>query len=467
MLSPNKQASQQGALLFLLLVVFLYGSLQSQEFTTSKGMKIKIVQDNTFGFIHARVAIYYNTQLQNPALPALTATNIFSKEYNPSGSPVLNTLRNLGNDFEIQNRPDSLLIRINFLPDKIKTFTEFLKNLYRYRPFFQSSSRQSYNYNNLEQATQKTLVESKRNYWQDFKRKKHWKRKVAMQIAYSRLFPNQMLGRILVTPDTLNRATLAGIRTFYRRNYTPQNTQIFLKGKLHPGIVSGQFEWVFKSFKKPEIPVAQPEIPVPSNKREIIILHIDSVDSPLIFWVNTIPPVSSKHHLEAMLLNDYIFSYPLGVLPRHASRFHRIRFSVISQEIAHHHGISIICNTIGVKFNEVEKVILLADGLQRRLQSKGITRKEILDISSYFLGKYKVSTEDFDSEITTPFDTYRFQSVLSSPKQLPSLLQQVSTTSIKQAMESPRQSIIVIVGNSKLIMDHINILKQPIIYQIF
>ncbi len=465
MLFQNKPKRNQ-RILIALMVLIAACAVQAQEFTTSKGMKIKFLKQDDLGFIHAQIVVYYHFGFNNPALPSLTATNIFSRDYNPSGSPVLNTLRSLGNDFEIQNRPDSLLIKINFLPGKVQLFTQFLKNLFRYKPFYQTYSGQSYNYTNLEQTIQKNLVESKRQYWQDLKKEKHWKKKVAMQIAYSRLFPNHSLGRILVTPDTLNRATLPSIRSFYRRNYTPQNTKVILKGNLHPGQTRGLFELEFKSFKKPDKPLPQIDIPVPTNKREIIILHIDSIDSPLIFWINTIPPVSSKHHLETLLLNDFIYSYPLGTLPRQAYR-NGIRLAALASDQHNHLGASIICNTIGVKFNEIEKVIIVADSELRKLENKGITRREILNISSYFLGKCKVKTEHFDNDVETKIGTFNFQTGYNSSQQLPNLLQQVSTTSIRRVIGIPQQSIIVIVGNSKLVSDQINILKKPIIYKIF
>ena len=103
---------------FLLIFTSLFilgASGNSYKFTSSRGLRIRILEDKSMNFIHAQLMIFYRDKADNPALSYITLLNLFNKELNKSRSSLLNTLRKLGNDFVVEQKPDHLLLKINWV----------------------------------------------------------------------------------------------------------------------------------------------------------------------------------------------------------------------------------------------------------------------------------------------------------------------------------------------------------------
>jgi hypothetical protein len=102
-----------------------------EVFSTSgpQDIKLKIIKDPNMNFIHAELAIFYKNKNVNPAIRHLTMLNVFDEDVNQGGSGLLNTLKKLGNDFEVLDRPDYLLLKINFLQDRLPIFGQCLQFL--------------------------------------------------------------------------------------------------------------------------------------------------------------------------------------------------------------------------------------------------------------------------------------------------------------------------------------------------
>ncbi|MCI0470184.1 MAG: insulinase family protein [Candidatus Aminicenantes bacterium] len=423
------------------------GETNERKFYTavSRGLEMKFIKDPNMTFIHAELLIFYTDKNVSPAIRRLTMLNIFDEAVNMSGSGLLSTLKRLGNDFTVVDRPDYLLFRINFLPDKLATFMQFLKGLYSYKAF----ALKKFNY-------------SVYNYWKLFFAGADWQKQVAFQVAYQKLFPGQLLGNALIIPDQLLKINLAQIRSFYQNAYTLPNSLLIIKGNINNAVAVGSFNVTFKSFKKQPGHRNQGKEKLTINdSREVIIYHIESSNPPEIFWFETILPLSNKNHFPMQVLNDMLFGQPIGRLSRQAAET-GIRFLKMETEIINHSDVSVICNAVRLDYSEIEKFILAVDNEKRKL--KRIDRREYLDVKNYFCGRLEVDTRRVEYDVEIERDFLAFESDANEANaSFSQISQQVTLESLNAVAPDPNRGAIVIVGNANLIGRYLTVLKPRII----
>ena len=104
MYMPNKYLCNR-CFFWLMAGVLLFASGSRQlgaetrlfSFVTSKGLTIKVLQDNEMPFIHAELHIFLDSNTQNYtslAIAQLTVMNMFDRELNSPPSNLLDMLQN-------------------------------------------------------------------------------------------------------------------------------------------------------------------------------------------------------------------------------------------------------------------------------------------------------------------------------------------------------------------------------------
>ena len=285
---------------------------------SSKGLRLKILQSQQIPFIHAQLVIYYKKKVKNPAIPYLTLLNIFERNLRGDDTALLSTLKKLGEDFEVEQRPDFLLFKINFLSssDNMSTFIKFLKTLYSYKPFEDlNSPANTYAASREKENTEVRFKDSIANYWNYFYRRKEWRNLVAYQIAYHHFFPSYIMGQTLITPRDLKSVTLEQLRTFYLETYQFSNSLLIIKGNIeNPGLILGHIERTFSSFKRqpPQKPLEEKLTINPQKK--IIVFNTGNDESPTMYWFEAVSLQDNGNPIPALVLNNILFAYPTGRL---------------------------------------------------------------------------------------------------------------------------------------------------------
>ncbi|HEX7502201.1 MAG TPA: hypothetical protein VF451_02175, partial [Acidobacteriota bacterium] len=171
--------------LFCLLgvVVFLLGGgreLAAEtrlfSFKTSKGLAVKVLQDNDMPFIHAELLMNLDGGTQNYAslvISQLAVMNMFERELNSPPSNLLDMLQRQGNDYVVEQNPEYVKVSMNFLPDRLAAFPKLLKEIFNYQSFHL-----------------KKFDESKERFWSLFVKNRDWKKEVALLLAYQQMVGN-------------------------------------------------------------------------------------------------------------------------------------------------------------------------------------------------------------------------------------------------------------------------------------
>jgi predicted Zn-dependent peptidase len=447
-------------------------AVQKHTFITSKGLKVKLLLDPTMDFIHAELLIFHKGKYNNPAVPALTLMNLFDKNVNKSGSGLMNALKRMGNDFEVEQTPDYLVFKINFLPDRLQQFARFLKSLYSYKPLLNIKiNPDSYTFRKREHDTREKFNNSTANYWRYFFKKENWKRDIAYQIAYNKLFPGSSLGNTLITAEALKQASLSRVRTFYQRAFRLPNSLLIIKGSVSPHLVRAYINGEFASFSKqiPEVSVEEEKLRI-HHEREIVVFNFNSQEPPVMFWFNAIQPLDNERHIHLLVLNNILFGFPTGRIYRSA-RGADLNNLDIQSEITNQENVSVICNTIELRCRDIEKFIRLTDRERKKMTVKRVERKEYLNTLSYFYGKIKVDTQHFDSDINHeiltsfyPFKKGDFWTPAAKARfanfTLDGLNEHIEES--KNGGNSP-EGVIVIVGNYDLIKRCLETIK-PVVF---
>lgn len=432
--------------LYLLFPVSLAAQPSDPEpdfFTSTKGLRLKVLKSDHIPFIHAQLVIYYSEKVKNPAIPYLTLLNIFDGNLKGNDTHLLSILKKLGNDYQVEHRPDFLLFKINFLPDKILLFLRFLKALYSYRPFLElNAAAGSYVDEKQKLNTETRFKDSITNYWNYFFRQGGWKTRIAYQIAYHHWFPSAIMGQTLITPDSLKNVTLDQLRSFYKRTYLLSNSLLIIKGNIEqPGILHGHIERIFASFKKqpPRVPIVE-ELTINSNNK-IIVFNTQNDDTPTMFWFQAVPTYNNRKPLASLVLNNILFTYPTGRLFFNSRAFN-INIFRMDTQMENHQGLTVICNTIRLRYVDIRNFILLVEKERKKLRVQEVDRIEYLKTLSNIYGRLEVNTQYFENDIS--LEIINIKAEFYAKK--------ISLASLNKKVDHSNQELVVIVGNAKLIL---------------
>ena len=422
---------------------------EPDSFTSTKGLRLRVLKSDHIPFIHAQLIIYYKEKVKNPAIPYLTLLNIFDRNLKGNDTPLLSILKKLGNDYQVEHRPDFLLFKINFLPDKMSLFIRFLKALYSYKPFSELNSPSgSYVDEKQKLNTQTRFKDSITNYWNYFFRRQDWKTRIAYQIAYHHWFPSTVMGQTLITPDSLKDVTLDRLRSFYDSTYQLPNSLLIIKGNIEqPAILHGRIERAFVSFKKqfPRKPVEEKLTANSENK--IIIFNTNNDDSPTMSWLQAVPTYNNRNPLASLVLNNILFSYPTGRLFIN-SRSLNINNLRMQTQMENHQGLTVICNTIRLRYIDIRNFIVLVEKERKKLRVQQVDRREYLNTLSNIYGRLEVNTQYFENDISLEIIKAEYYA------------KKVTLASLNQKVDHSNQEVIVIVGNAKLILADLGLLPS-------
>jgi hypothetical protein len=421
------------------------------SFTSTKGLRLKVLKSDHIPFIHAQLVIYYKEKVKNPAIPYLTLLNIFDRNLKGNDTPLLSILKKLGNDYQLEHRPDFLLFKINFLPDKILLFIRFLKTLYNYKPFVElNSPSNSYVDEKQRLNTETRFKDSITNYWNYFFRQQDWKTRIAYQLAYHHWFPTAVMGQTLITPNSLKGVTLDQVRSFYERTYQLSNSLLIIKGNIEqPAILHGHIERVFSSFKKqlPQGPFI--EKLTANSKSKIIVFNTDNDDAPTMFWLEAVPTYNNRNPLASLVLNNIFFTYPTGRLFLNSRSFN-INILRMETQMENHQGLTVICNTIRLRYVDIRNFILLVEKERKKLRVQQVDRREYLNTLSNIYGRLEVNSQYFENDIS--LEIINIKAEYYDKK--------VTLASLKQTVDHSIQEVIVIIGRAKLILADLGLLPS-------
>jgi hypothetical protein len=413
---------------------------EPDSFTSTKGLRLRVLKSDHIPFIHAQLVIYYKEKVKNPAVPYLTLLNIFNRNLKGNDTPLLSILKKLGNDYQVEHRPDFLLFKINFLPDKTLLFIRFLKVLYSYKPFLElNSTSGSYVDEKQRLNTQTRFKDSIDNYWNYFFRQQDWKTRIAYQIVYHHWFASAVMGQTLITPNSLKDVTLDRLRSFYERTYQLSNSMLIIKGNIEqPAILFGHIERAFVSFKKqpPREPAAE-KLSANSNNN-IIVFNTNNDDTPTMFWFQAVPTYNNRNPLASLVLNNILFTYPTGRLFLNSRPFNVNIFRMDTQ-MENHQGLTVICNTIRLRYVDIGKFIVLVEKERKKSRGQQLDRRDYLKTLSNIYGRLEVNTQYFENDISLEIIKAEYYA------------KKVTLASLNHKADYSNQEVIVIVGNAKLI----------------
>lgn len=425
------------------------------QFTTSRGMPVKIIQSGAISFVHAELLIFYRFDPADhmaPAVSFLTMLNLF-REVNGRASEVISLMRALGNDCEVEQTPEYLKVSINFLPEHISTFSRLVRKIFSYGESF---SLDKFN-------------DCKSGFWRLYRAEPDWKRRLAASYAYSMLFPGQQLGHTLIPGDGLSRLNLAHVRSFYGRTYHPNNSLLVIKGNLNPYTTLGMIE---KHMQLPFSRIgreAPTEKPLVQSARRVVLLDVAENDFPAVYWFDAAVTPDPPDFLPFFVLNFSLFHYPFG-------RFYQTTRSVfiLSNEVVAHRGVSVLCNSVRLNPADVEPFILQMDAERRKVSSRPLERQEYLEALNFFFRKMKVTSGQFEQDVAV-----EIQKSLAENRENPAQMsqevffQKVSLERVNRSVEEyftrsragfRDKGVIVIAGNARQLLGLFRILKPEVVH---
>jgi predicted Zn-dependent peptidase len=424
-------------------------------FTSSKGLAIKVLQDNDMPFIHAQLLISLDGKTQDYsslAISQLTVMNMFDSELNSPASNLMDMLQRQGNDFLVEQNPEYVKISMNFLPDRLSSFPKLLKEIFNFQSFHL-----------------KKFNESKEKFWSLFTRNRDWKKEVALLLAYQQMTGNFYFTQGFLLQDFLNRINLAQLRSFLLKTFRPDNAELILKGKINPYFILGMIEKDLPQASTPPTKPKRKEIVVNASRR-VFILNIDSPDQPMVYWFDAAPQATDPSYPSYVIGNFALFGFPNGRIYQSEKNQFQMSGYKVNTETIPFDTFTMFCNYLRVSYADVENFLLLVDQERKKFNVRPIERREYLDALNFYIGRAQVETSHFDYDLKGEIDRFHGQGAGSSVQRIgPELFQEVSLGRVMQVMDEQMGSkhklgnrdkgVVVLVGNANLILNSLKFLK--------
>ncbi len=453
----NKKPIGKFTVFFVVLLSF-FNIQKAIDLTTAGGIKLHIISDKKALYFHSEILVRFQ-ETRNTSISYLTFLNLFNEKVVSSRSSLLSLLFKMGNDFELIYNVDHIVIRGNFLKDRVPIFIQFLKKLSGGVNF--SLKNFSYSLKNF-----KDLFISDKN------RRKIIASQIALREIFSKSAPTK---EFILSEVSLKKINLSQIRSFYKKNFILPNLSVAIRGNINPYIFLGLTEKAFKNFNRyPIKPKFKPDREL-TTKRKIIIVNIGKASRrPEIFWFIPVPPKGTEEYNIMEISNNILFGYPFGTVFRVASKY-GIRNIRSSRSFCDFQNISFICNRISLnRYSDLRKFFFIANNSFRKLLPGRISKKEYL--SSYnniYLAKMIASdsfdyiAKDFikrDLLRSNQFPLQRLKKRKRDDLSYVSFNKYIEVNSGKGVFfKRIHKGVIVIIGNSTAILRNLNIKNAEVI----
>ena len=444
-----------GVLLLLASGRAFAADLRLFSFATSKGLAVKVLQDNDLPFIHAQLLIYLDAGTQNYASLAITQLaliNMFERSLNSPPSSLMSLLQRQGGDFLVEQNPEFVKISMNYLPDRLGSFSRLLKEIFTYQSFHLNKF-------NL----------SKEKFWPLYMKGRDWKKEIALMLAYQQLIGNFYFSRGFLLQEIIDGINMAQVRSFMLKTFRPDNALLVLRGKVNPYFVLGMIE---KDLPSPDAqPARERRIPPQINAaRKIFILNVNGPEMPMVYWFDVAPPAADAALLPYAIGNFSLFGFPSGrIYHSERNRFLMEGYKVDTDTI-HMRDFTLFCNYLRVNYGDLENFLLLVEQERKKFSAHPIERKEYLDALNHYIGQAQVKTSRFSHELQAEIDRFHGQGTKGTmPRTGPELFQEVNFNRVLQAMDEQmgirpksgnrEKGIVVLVGNADQILKNLRFLK--------
>jgi predicted Zn-dependent peptidase len=444
-----------GVVFFLAGGLALAAETRLFTFTTSKGLVVKILQDNDMPFIHAQLLINLDGSTQNYtslAISQLTVMNMFERELNFPPANLLDMLQRQGNDFLVEQNPEVVKISMNFLPDRLASFPKLLKEIFNYSSFHL-----------------KKFNESREKFWSLFAKNRDWKKEIALLLAYQQMTGNFYFTQGLLLQEFMGRINLAQLRSFLLKTFRPDNALLILKGKINPYFILGMIEKDLPQPSPPSPKSRKEEVVVNAN-RKIFILNVNSSDLPVVYWFDAAPAATDANYLPYVIGNYALFGFPNGRIYQSGKNQFQMGGYKVNTDTFSFRNFTMFCNYLRLNYSDLENYLLLVDQERKKFNVRPIERKEYLDALNFYIGRAQVETSRFDNDLQGEIVRFRGQGAGSYAARIGTeLFQEVSLNRVMQIMDdqmggkhkagSRDKGVVVLIGNANLILSSLKFLK--------
>jgi predicted Zn-dependent peptidase len=466
MFMPSNHFSSRQFLMLLAGILFFFNGASNLNaeirlfsFTTSTGLPIKVLQDSEMPFIHAELLIFLEDNTRNYvslAISQLTVMNMFARELNSPSSNLLDSLFRLGNDYQVEQTPEYVKISLNFIPDRLASFTKLLNEIFTYQSFHL-----------------KKFNQSKENFWSFFTKNRDWKKEIAFLLAYKQIIGNFFFSQGVLVHEYFNNINLAQLRSFHLKTFRVDNALLILKGKINPYIALGMIEKDLPPGSKSAAKNKKEEIIV-NPSRKIIVLNNNAADPPMIYWFDVAPAATDDDYLPFFIGNFTLFGFPGGRIYQSERNQLLMGGYKVNTEIYSLKSFTVFCNYLRLNYGDVENFLLLVDQERKKFSAQPIARKEYLDALNYYLGWSQVSTGHFDNGVQQVIDLFQSQpSNLLPLRSAPDLMREVNFDRVVQVLDDligykhkagiRERGVIVLIGNANQIINNFKILKADVV----
>ena len=381
----------------LLLVIFSISQIVFTEDSPSGGkniiqiggFEVRVFKNDQIDFIHAELVVLYQTKDIGSVIPYITARTLFTKNIR-SKTQISKSLRALGNDFEIRFMADHLIFKINFLKKKLPEFMKLLAALYK-----------------TNKLSVKDLEYEKQSIIENYKKNEQFKIRMGVFSAYKFLFRDQILGNNFFTIDQIIKCKINHIIVHYKGSYNPQNSVLFITGKIIPGIVTGYISNLIRSVPKRYQQIKKKMSSKINRMQRPVILNIKDTLIPTIIYLKVVRNGKNNDLISNLIINDILFKQNLNkAINKNLLTYRSLRNVFVTTSVLNHRDLAVISSSVKVGYKSIGNFLYLLYDQAKQIKMNLIERRSYKRVFNYLYGRLKVNTGNYYNKIDNELKSF-------------------------------------------------------------
>ncbi len=422
-----------------------------EPYFLSNGLAIAVIPRDNLPIINLKVIIFTgeSPSLGNlPGIATLTAKMLSRGASYLTASEIEETIESLGGNFSSFTYPDYSVFSFTFLEEYLDKALALLSKMIL-KPAF----------------TRREIENVKRSMFYDILRKNKDPEFLAKRQLFRLLFRNHPYKKITYNEDVIKNLSQRALLSFYNKYYRPNNALFVIIGNLNLSTASRSVSHYFSTWRRKDIKRLSIPPPKPYDKEKICFVDLPEAKNATIYLGNIVLKGNSQDAFPLMVLNQVLggtHNSRLFMNLRESKGYAYYAFSEL--EFFNNCSVFFVKSKVRpeVTYSSIKEILR---EIEKTTNDK-IPSFEIEQAKSYLIGNFPLQIETYDKLSSKISEIIALN---LGEEHWSKYYENIMLVNAEKVFDRARKypllaSVVVIVGDKKIISDYIRELKEVEVY---
>jgi predicted Zn-dependent peptidase len=421
------------------------------SFTLTNGLALSVIQQDNMPVISLKMIIFAgesHSPEKLPGLATLTAKMLSRGVSYLSFSKIEERIEFIGGNFSVTIYPDYTLLSFTFLEDYLKEGIELLYKMLLQPTFFK-----------------REIINVKRSMYYDLIRESRDPEFIAKRQLRRILFSGHNHMKSTYNEDVIKNLSQKDIVSFFQKYYRPNNAHLILTGDINLPTASRKVSSYFRNWRRRELKHTFVPPPKSNTKLRICFVDVRGMNDAWIYMGNVISTMARQETFPLIVLNQVLGGTRISRLFMNLRESKEYAYWAFSEvEFFRNFNVFFVRAKVRVEVTYDSIMEILKE--TKKITDKKIPSFEIEQAKSFLIGNFPLHIQTFDNLSAAVSE---IKALNLGEEHWEKYYDNIMLINSEKAFEmartyDPLSPVVVIVGDSSKIIDHIQEFAEIEIY---